>query len=65
MEVKNIILSEVTQSQKDVHSMYVPTCKWILAENAGTTLHSTDPNKLSKNKGPNKEASISLRRENK
>ena len=31
MELEKIILSEVTQTQKDKHGMYVLTYKWILA----------------------------------
>jgi hypothetical protein len=30
-DLKNIILSEVTQSQKDMQGMYVLTYKWVLA----------------------------------
>ena len=32
MELENIILSEVTQTQKDMHGMNVLTNKWILAK---------------------------------
>ena len=34
MEIKNIILSEVTQSQKE-HTWHVLTDKWILGKNLG------------------------------
>ena len=31
MELENIILSDVTQSQKNTHTQYALTDKWILA----------------------------------
>jgi hypothetical protein len=31
VELENIILSEVTQTQKDMHAWFVLTNKWILA----------------------------------
>jgi hypothetical protein len=53
MELENIILSEVTQTPKDVHGM---SCKWILAIKYRIhTLYSTDPNKLTKKEGPSKD----------
>jgi hypothetical protein len=35
MELENMILSEVTQSQKNTHGMYTLTDKWILAQKLG------------------------------
>jgi hypothetical protein len=54
MELENIILSEVTQSQKDMHGV---SYKLILAVKYRIpTLHSTDPKKLNKKEGPSKDA---------
>ena len=33
MELENIILSEVTQTQKEIYTWYIFTDKWILAQN--------------------------------
>ena len=44
MELENIILSEVTQSQRNKQTRYVLTDKWILAKKYRIT---TDPKKLS------------------
>jgi len=45
IELENSILSEVTQTQKDIHGMwYVLTNKWILAkkvQNTHDTIHRT------------------------
>ena len=32
IELENIILSEVTQTQKDIHGIWVLPDKWILAQ---------------------------------
>jgi hypothetical protein len=55
IELKNIILSEVTQSQKDMPGMY-SLISGYYPLNIGTTLYSTKPKKLNKKEGPRKEA---------
>jgi hypothetical protein len=45
MELKNIILSEVTQITNE-HTWYVVTDKWILTQKLG--IPNTDPMKLKK-----------------
>jgi hypothetical protein len=61
MELENIILSEETQFQRDMHSMYLLKNGYY-PKNTGTMLHSTDLKKINKKKGPSEEACISLRR---
>jgi hypothetical protein len=64
MKFENIILSKVTQTQKDMHGMY--TDKWILAiKYRISMLYSTDPKKLNKKEDPNKDPQTSLRMGNK
>ena len=56
MELENIILSEVTQSQ-DGHARYVLTYKWILdIEYRVRMLHYIDSKNLNKKEGTSKEA---------
>ena len=43
MELENMILSEVTQTQKDMHAYYVLTDEQILVQD--TMLHPIDPKK--------------------
>ena len=56
MEVENIILSELTQSQKNMLGMY--SLKEDISHKIQVScyLYSTDPKKLNKNEGPSKEA---------
>ena len=47
MELENTILSEVTQSQKNTHSVFTLTDKWILAQKLGIpNIQFTDQAKL-------------------
>jgi hypothetical protein len=73
MEIENIILSEVTQTQKDMHSMYSLI---ILAKNQNQPnkktlsyrihkIQSTEFKRLNKLKCPSEDASVSLGREKK
>jgi hypothetical protein len=65
MELENIILSEVTQTQKG-HTWYVLTNKWILAKNIQNTQHKTKGlKKVNKLKDPSEDGSIPLGREKK
>jgi hypothetical protein len=57
MELENIILSEVTQTQKDMHGMYSHISQ-VLQNNHDTTNRP-------KEEGPSNDASIQLRRGNK
>ena len=61
IELKNIILSEVTQSQKN--TLYVVTDKWILAQKSRIlNIQFTDHIKSKKKKDQNVDASVLLRR---
>jgi hypothetical protein len=53
MEIENIIPSEVTKTQKDMHGMY-SLIKWTLA--IKYILQSSDPKKLSNKEGLREEA---------
>ena len=65
MELENIILSEVTQSQKNTHSMY-SLIKWTLAQKFGNPkMQFTDHMKPKKKEDQNVDASVLLRRGNK
>jgi hypothetical protein len=56
MELENIILSEVIQTQKDMHG-YVLTYKWTSAIRYRiAVLHSTDTKKLNNKEGPKEDA---------
>jgi hypothetical protein len=62
MELENIILSEVTQTQKR-HAWYVFTNKWILGPPPPkkfriTKIQSTELKKLNKLKGPSEDTSV-------
>jgi hypothetical protein len=37
MELENVIMSEVTQTQKNMHGIYSLTNKWIFANNNNNT----------------------------
>ena len=64
MELENIILSEVTQSQKN--TQYALTDKWILAQKFGIPkIQFTDYMKPKKKEDQNVDASVLLRRVNK
>jgi hypothetical protein len=66
MELENIILSEVTQSQRSTHSMHSPTGKWILAQTLGIPkIQFTDHMKFKKKEDQSVDASVILRRGNK
>jgi hypothetical protein len=64
MELENIILIEVTQAQKDIHSVY-SLSKWILAKKKYRIpkVESTDLKKFNKLKCPNDGALVPLERE--
>jgi hypothetical protein len=54
MDLENIILSEVTQSKKDMHSIF--TYNWTLAiKYKIPMLHSTNPKKSNKKEGPHED----------
>ena len=56
MELEKIILSEVTQTQKDTY-VYLLFYKWTLAAKCRiTTLQCTDPKKLSNEEGSREDA---------
>jgi hypothetical protein len=62
MDLKNIILSEGTQSQKE-HTWYVPTDKWMLGEECGiATNQLMDHMKLKRKEDQRVDASVLLRR---
>ena len=59
MEVENIILSEITQAQKDMHGMY--SLKVDISQKVQNTHDTlTDSRKLNKKEGPSEDASIPL-----
>jgi hypothetical protein len=63
MELENIILNEVTQSQKNTHGMQL-TDKWILAQKFGIpNIQFTDHLKLKKKKDQSVDTSVFLRSE--
>ena len=65
MELENIILSEVTQSQKNTHSMY-SLIKWTLAQKFGNPkMQFTDHMKPKMKEDQNVDASVLLRSVNK
>ena len=67
MELENTILSEVTQTQKDMHSMYSLISgyksKKIFFQKTQDTVHRT--HKVNKLKCPSKDTSVPLGREKK
>jgi hypothetical protein len=66
MDLENIILSEVTQSQKNTHGMHSLTDKWKLAPNLRILkIQFTDHMKLKKKEDQTVDASVFLRRGNK
>jgi len=64
MEIENIMLSEVIQSQKKTpHTWHALTDKWILAQRLGIPkIQFTDYMKLKKKEDQNVDASVLLRR---
>ena len=59
MELENIILSEVTDSERQIR--YVLTHRWILGVNYRiNNLPSTAPKRLDKKEGPKEDEWISL-----
>ena len=65
MELENIILSEVTQSQKNSHDMWI-TDKWILAQKLRIPkIQFTDLMKLKKKEDQSVGALVLFRRSNK
>jgi hypothetical protein len=65
MELENIILSEVTKSQKNTHGMH-SLRKWILAQKLGIPkIQFTNHMKLKKKEDQCVDASILLKRGNK
>jgi hypothetical protein len=66
MELENIILSEVTLSQKNTHGVHSYHDKWILAQKLRIPkIQSTDHMKLKKKEDQSVDTSILLRRGNK
>jgi len=64
IELENIILSKITQSQKNTHGIH--SLKWILAKKLGIPkIQFTNYMKLKKNKDQRVDASDFLRRGNK
>ena len=67
MELENIILSEVTQTQKN-HIWYILTNKWILIKKEKyrtPKIQSTELKKVNKLKAPSEDSSVPLGREKK
>jgi len=62
MELENIILSEVIQTQKDMHGMYSLLAKKVYRI---PKIQSTELKKDNKLKGPSKDTSVPLGREKK
>jgi hypothetical protein len=60
IELENIILNGITQTQKDMNSVYLR-----IVDIRVLTLYSTDPKKLNNNEGPSEDAWTSLRMGNK
>jgi hypothetical protein len=66
IELENIILNEVTQTQKDMHGMYVSIDKWILAKMfIVPIIQLTVYRKLNKKESPSVDIWNPLRRETK
>jgi hypothetical protein len=66
MELENIILSEVTQTQKNIHAIYVLTDKWIFVQKLRIPMIPLiEYVKLNKKEGQSVDASVPLRRGNK
>ena len=64
MELENIILSEVTQTQKDMHGMY-SLISGYEQQQQKYRIQFTGLKKVNKLKGPSEDASVPLRREKK
>jgi hypothetical protein len=66
MELENIILSEITQSQKNTHGSFALTEKWILAPKLEISkIHFTDKVKAKKKEDQSVDVSVFLRWGNK
>jgi hypothetical protein len=65
MELENIILSEVTQTQKDMCCMYSLISGYYLKKYKIPRIQSTELKKVNKLNGPSEDASIPLGREKK
>ena len=66
MELENIILSEATQTQKEMHCMYTLISGYYPPQNCMIpSIQSTELIKINQLKGPSKDTSIPLGRENK
>jgi hypothetical protein len=71
MELENIILSEVTQTQKDIHGMYSLISGYVPGLGGGgrrveyriPKIQFTELKKFNKLKCPNEDASVPLERE--
>ena len=65
MELENIILSEVTQTQRDIHGMYSLKVDISQKKYRIPRIKSTELKKVNKLKSPSEDASIPLGREEK
>ena len=67
MELENIILSEVTHTQKDMHGIYSLISGYYQNQNKCRIprIQSTELKKVDKQKGPSEDVSILLGREKK
>jgi hypothetical protein len=66
MELENIILNEVTQSQKNIHGTYTLISGWILAQKLGIPkIQFKDHIKLKKKEDQSVDALVLLKRGNK
>jgi hypothetical protein len=65
MDLENIILGEVSQSQKNTHGMYVLTDTWMLGKKHEIPrIQLVDYMKLKRNEDQTVDASVLLRRRN-
>jgi hypothetical protein len=65
MELENIILSEVTQTQRDIHGMYSLKVDISQKKYRIPRIKSTELKKVNKLKDPSDDASVLLGREKK
>jgi hypothetical protein len=65
MELENIIVSEVTQTQKDMHGMYSLISGYLPKKCRIPKIQSTELKKVNKLKSSSKDASVPLGREKK
>ena len=64
MELENIVLNEILQTQMDMHGMYSPI-RCVLSKQVQNTWDTIELKKVNKLKHPSEDAPISLGREKK